>query len=118
VDDEEIFITLVEKSIEGYGYHVLVASSWKDAVQLCNQQEGSIDLLLTDLVMPQMSGSQLAIEISSLYPNIKTLFMSGYTESEFIKNAREDQSLEFIQKPFTPIDLAKKIRVVLDRNNK
>jgi CheY-like chemotaxis protein len=89
------------------------ASGGKEAVRLCTERS-QIDLLLTDVVMPGTSGKEVADRATELRPGLKVLFMSGYTDEAIVHHGILDSHVEFIQKPFTPIAFAKKVREVLD----
>jgi hypothetical protein len=96
------------------GYHVLEASRGEEAINLCRENHSQIDLLLTDVVMPELSGAELAKQIKALRPTIRVLFMSGYTDEAIVHHGIVDSDVQFIQKPFSPPSLARKIREVLD----
>jgi PAS domain S-box-containing protein len=114
VEDEILNMQLVELVLETYGYQVLAASSPSEALHMAKKRTGGIDLLLTDLVMPEMNGRDLAKEVTSLYPDIKCLFMSGYTGNAIVHHGVLDEGIHFLQKPFSKKDLAAKVREVLD----
>ncbi len=114
VEDEEMLRELARRILELSGYTALEAKGGEEAIAICQQYEGAIDLLLTDVVMPQMSGPELAARIASLRPRMKILFMSGYTDSAVLHNSVLDPTLAYIQKPFTMDSLARKVREVLD----
>jgi CheY-like chemotaxis protein len=97
-----------------HGYHVLEASGGSQALSISEQYQSSIDLLATDVVMPHMSGRELAERLLLLRPNIKILYMSGYTDDTIVHHGLADPSITFLQKPFTPTELAHKVREVLD----
>jgi len=84
---------------------------------LCADRNEPIDLLLTDVVMPQTSGKEVAEQLTKMQPGLKVLFMSGYTDEAIVHHGVLDANVEFIQKPFTPVGLSKKIREVLDKTN-
>ena len=95
------------------GYAVLEAANATEAMEIARQARGKIDLLLTDVVMPGMNGSELADQLVSLYPGIKTLYMSGYTEFAVPLSDILRQERPLLQKPFTQQSLARKVRDVL-----
>lgn len=116
VEDEEVVRGLARKILEDAGYSVLVAPQGEEAVRLCNEHTNEIHLLLTDVVMPGAGGKVIADRLSALRPGIKVLFMSGYTDEAIVHHGVLDSNVEFIQKPFTPMGLSKKVREVLDSN--
>ncbi len=114
VEDELGVRKLVCAALLAYGYTVIEAKDGADALDLCAKHEGTIDLMVTDLVMPGMSGRQLAAQVASLSPNAKVLYMSGYTDDVAVRHGLIGASLAYLQKPFTPGALARKVREVLD----
>jgi PAS domain S-box-containing protein len=114
VEDEETLANLARRVLLKHGYRVLTASSGATAREVAAEQPG-IDLLLTDVVMPGMSGRELADELQRRFPDLKVLFMSGYTDDAIVHQGFLDPGLAFLQKPFTPYGLAKKVREVLRR---
>jgi len=117
VEDDEPVRVLTRAILRKCGYDVLEAQSGGDALILCEQHPATIHLLLTDVVMPHMSGRQLAERLRVLRPEIKVLYMSGYTNDAVIRHGVVDSVIAFIQKPFTPHTLAPKIREVLDSSD-
>jgi PAS domain S-box-containing protein len=115
VEDEAALLDLSRIILEKQGYHVLAASTPGEAIRLAKDHPGEIDLLLTDVVMPEMNGRELAKIILSLYPNMKRLFMSGYTADVIAHRGVLDNEAYFIQKPFSRKELAVKVREVLGR---
>jgi CheY-like chemotaxis protein len=98
------------------GYTVFEAGNGVQALQLLRQRGGSVpDLLVTDVIMPEMDGRRLAEEVRQLYPKIKIIFISGYTEDVIGTEGVLNPDVVLMQKPFTPATLAKKVREVLDR---
>ena len=95
------------------GYTVLEAIQGDDALRLCKEHPGAIDLLLTDVMMPGISGRELAERAAVLRPETKVLFMSGYTDDAVLRHGVFDADLAFIQKPFKPAELAEKVRTLL-----
>jgi signal transduction histidine kinase/CheY-like chemotaxis protein len=100
--------------LQRYGYHVLEAASGSEAVVLCDAYAETIHLLLTDLVMPRMSGRELAGQLGLKRPAMRVLYMSGYTDDTVIRHGLLEATISFIQKPLSPLPLARKVRGVLD----
>ncbi len=114
VEDEANLRRLARQSLENQGYSVLEAADGAAAIQLSNAHPGPIHLLLTDVIMPGMNGRELALRISSLRPETKVLYMSGYTENAIGHNGTLDAGVNLLQKPFTLPALKAKVREVLD----
>ena len=110
VEDEDSVRTVAVEILRSNGYHVLTASSGRQALDEVKSFQGRIDLLLTDVIMPQMKGTELAVRLQDLIPGIKVLFMSGYNEESVLGDARNI----LIQKPFSPQSLARRVRELLD----
>ncbi len=114
VEDEEPILQMTKEMIERQGYTVLAASTPGEALRLAREHAGEIHLVLTDIVMPEMNGRDLAAELLSLHPRIKRLFMSGYTADVIADNGILHDGVHFIQKPFSGTELAARIRAALD----
>ena len=114
VEDEEIVRVFIEATLHNYGYKILFARSGSEAVALVESYTEPIHLLLTDINMPKMKGNQLADTLSVSHPTMKVLFMSGYTEDTVVHQGIVDRGIHFIQKPFSPEALLKKIRGIMD----
>ena len=112
-DDEDEVRSLVFDLLESNGYKVLTARNGIEAEENAERYGGSIQLLITDVVMPGMSGPELASRITSRYPKAKVLFMSGYTDDAVIHNGALTAGLNYLQKPFTPNNLLKKVCEIL-----
>jgi CheY-like chemotaxis protein len=115
VEDEEEVRKLTVQILSKHGYTVLEASSGDEALRICEQHEVPIDLMITDVVMPQMNGKELSDRFKGLRPNAKVLFTSGYTEHVVVHHGVLEKGLNYIQKPFSVDGLARKVREVLDK---
>ncbi len=113
VEDEELLRTPIREILERQGYSVLEASHGEEALGVARQYPGPINLLLSDIVMPGMNGRDLAGQLSRIRPDLKVLFMSGYTHNAIVHHGVLEEGLAFLEKPFTPEALAVKIRQVL-----
>jgi two-component system, cell cycle sensor histidine kinase and response regulator CckA len=114
VEDDPAVRKLSRRILERAGYKVLEAESGREALELARHANGGIPLVVTDLVMPDMSGTELAAELAALYPEIRVLFMSGYTDDAVVRHGLLAVGRAFIQKPFTPDALTRKVRETLD----
>jgi signal transduction histidine kinase len=114
VEDEAILLTLATRVLEDQGYTVLVGANGPDALQVAERHGGVIHLLVTDVVMPQMSGRVLADLLRPRCPGVRVLFTSGYTEDAILRHGVIEADIHFLQKPFLPSALVRKIREVLD----
>ena len=114
VDDDESIRKLISDTLKPLGYSVSDGGSAEAILELLAHTDKTFDLLLTDMIMPGVSGKELAEKVKKKYPQIKVIFMSGYT-SDMIANQGELKSVKvFIQKPLSPLNLANRIREVLD----
>jgi len=114
VEDEPSVRALAARVLRAQGYTVLVADNGAEALQVIQTHTGVIDLLVTDVVMPEMSGKALAEHVMRHYPGIRVLFISGYTDRAIVHHGRLERDVAFLQKPFTPLVLAQKVREALD----
>jgi CheY-like chemotaxis protein len=117
VEDEEAVRKLVRRTLEKQGYRLLVAASGVDAVRLAERYTGPIHLLITDVVMPQMSGRDTAERLKTARPGMRVLYVSGYTEATIARGGKLETGENFLQKPFTPQSLMRQVRELLDRAN-
>jgi PAS domain S-box-containing protein len=115
VEDDEEVRNLAVRILKKQGYNVLEASQGLDAFLICEEHEKPMHLLLTDVVMPKMNGRELADRIVSIHPEIKVLYMSGYTDNTIAHHGILEKGTNFMQKPFTVDGLARKVREVLDK---
>jgi two-component system cell cycle sensor histidine kinase/response regulator CckA len=113
-EDEQSIRDLVERMLVRQGYRAIVAVDPEEALRIASDRGQHIDALLTDLVMPKMSGFELAREVAALRPEIKTLFMSGYADSHLGSGMQLDEKVPFLQKPFTAAALARSLRDALE----
>lgn len=115
VEDEAAVRGLVRKILERAGFRVLVAEDGEAAWAMAEEMGGAIDLLVTDVVMPRMYGTELADRISRLQPGLPILFMSGYTDNERIRRGALEPGQAFLEKPFTHAELLQAARQLLER---
>ena len=114
VEDDPQVRELAHRVLQEQGYTVLEASNGEEALELLTSHTGPIDLLLTDVVMPGMSGKALADQLLRTQPDLRAIFMSGYTDEAIAHHGVLDPDVAFLQKPFSPTILARKVRDVLD----
>ncbi|MGV3710520.1 MAG: PAS domain S-box protein [Gemmatimonas sp.] len=114
VEDDDAVRRLATTALKRFGYNVIAASTANEAMTIIAEQADSINVLLTDVVMPGMSGPQLVLALREKYPTLKAVFMSGYTDDAVVRHGLLAAEVSFLQKPFTPAGLAAKIREVLD----
>jgi two-component system cell cycle sensor histidine kinase/response regulator CckA len=114
-EDDDMVRRLVRSVLETYGYRVLEAANGSAALLICERHEGLIHLLISDLIMPGMSGRDLDNRAAQLRPEMKVLYMSGYTDDTIVGQGFLDEGTPFLQKPFAPDTLAQKVREVLDK---
>jgi signal transduction histidine kinase/CheY-like chemotaxis protein len=113
VEDDASVCELVRAVLTSHGYTVLSARRPNEAEALCEENRDRIDLLLSDVVMPEMSGAELARRLTAHNSRMKILFMSGYIDDSLIRQGIQEKEVAFLQKPFSPLSLAKKVREVL-----
>ena len=115
VEDEPMLRRLMQSALEEYGYRVLLAEGPLEALSLLRGNEGKVDILITDVVMPKMDGRELAEEVQKLSPGMPVLYVSGYADNVVAHHGVLDKGVAFLQKPFTPESLARKVGEVLAR---
>ena len=115
VEDEAMVRKLACVVLMESGYRVLEAGHGEEALRICEERGASIDLLVTDVVMPKMSGKEVADRLVSEDPGMKVLYMSGYTDDAIVRHGVLEAGVAFIEKPFMPEDLSRKVREVLDQ---
>ncbi len=115
VEDEDGVRALASRVLQMRGYRVLVARDSEDAIHISDEDPGRIQLMVTDVVMPGMNGRDLARHLAAKRPNMKVLYLSGYTESAVFRHGVLEPETAFLQKPFAPEELVRKVREVLDK---
>jgi PAS domain S-box-containing protein len=114
-EDDADVAALASRVLQEAGYQLLLAMDGKNALELVVENDFQADLLVTDLIMPGMNGKELAEKIKEKLPGIRILFSSGYTDNHLVHNGQLDSEIDFLQKPYSPIDLLKKVRQVLKK---
>lgn len=114
VEDEESVRSVTREVLETEGYRVLEAQDAIDGIRLCEQHQGRINLVLTDVVMPGMNGRDMARKLVEMHPELRVIFMSGYTDNPVLREAFADCCTVYLQKPFTVQTLREKVRAVLN----
>jgi two-component system cell cycle sensor histidine kinase/response regulator CckA len=113
-EDEDGVRSLTREVLEKYGYRVLEAANGEEALSVADRYDGPVDLLLSDVVMPEVNGRVLAERLSGVTPSLRVLFMSGYSDEAVYRHGEISPNAAFIEKPFTDRTLARKVREVLD----
>ena len=113
-EDEDGVRSLTREVLEKYGYTVLEAANGEEALKVADRHQGPLHLLLSDVVMPRMGGPELAQELVARRPEVKVLYMSGYTDHPMVRRGVVNAGVAFLQKPFTPTVLVSRIREVLE----
>ena len=114
VEDDDSLRKLLQNTLQQYGYKVLEAENGEGALKVSEAYVGSIDLLITDVVMPKLGGKETAERLQSLHPRMKVLYMSGYTDNAIVHHGVLGTGLNFLQKPFSPEALLRKVREIMD----
>ena len=113
-EDDDALRVLARRVLVGQGYTVLEARNGREALEVCASHVGPIDLVLSDIIMPELGGKGLSEGIATSRPETRILLMSGYTDDDVLRRALVDRRTAFLQKPFTPVTLSKRVRDVLD----
>ena len=116
VEDDDSLRKLTRTVLKQKGYKILEAKDGEDALRISNEHEGTIDLMITDVVMPGMNGRELAEPLQSLRSEVKVIYMSEYTDNAIVHHGVLAPGLNFLEKPFSPESMAHKVRRVLDNN--
>ena len=115
VEDEAAVRNLAQQILQGCGYEVLTAANGPEALLAAQTHSGAIDLLVTDVVMPQMGGREVADRLTRMRPGLRVLYMSGYTDDSVMRHGIHEHEVTFLSKPFSAVALAEKVRAVLDQ---
>jgi CheY-like chemotaxis protein len=114
VEDDDTVRSMVTDMLTGHGYRLLEARNGREALAMFLDNKDAIDLVVTDIVMPEMKGNELGKHLNSLVPNVKILYMSGNSEKSLVAEVESDMSVDFIHKPFRVNDLLQRVRSLLD----
>ncbi|TVP56355.1 MAG: response regulator [Gemmatimonadales bacterium] len=114
VEDDEAVRAVAQRSLARFGYDVVPVARGVDAVRIAKEFDGRIHLLLTDIMMPGMNGVEVASAIAKLRPGIHIFFMSGYADQDLVRQGLLEPGTHFLQKPFTPQELAERVRRIID----
>jgi CheY-like chemotaxis protein len=117
VEDEPTVRNLLCEVLERSGYEVLACALPEEGIETCRLHAGQIDLLLTDVVMPGMNGKEMATRISGMLPELRVVFMSGYTEHVLLKDGQLDARIEYLQKPFSLQTLRQRVARVISETS-
>jgi len=117
VEDEPAILKLTTRVLEDFGYTALGTNSPAEALRVAAAHPGTIDLVLTDVVMPEMNGRDLAAALRARFPRMKTVYMSGYTADVIVSRGVLEEGVHFIQKPFFIAGVAAKVRAALDEGS-
>jgi CheY-like chemotaxis protein len=110
VEDEPMILDLCKEMLDSLGYQVLAANSPTEALKLAKEYRGAIDLLITDVVMPKMNGRELAVQLETSFPGLRTLYISGYTANVIAHHGVLSEGVVLLSKPFSKNELAIKVR--------
>ena len=113
-DDEPLVLSLTRSILARYGYQVIPAADGREALELWRNRQAAIDLLLTDVVMPRMTGPELAHSVKEINGDVRCIFMSGFDPDHLKNHGTQNLGCEFLKKPFTPEALLRKVRETLD----
>jgi CheY-like chemotaxis protein len=114
VEDEEIVRKMIASMLRGLGYSVVVAATPREALSILESHKGDLDLLISDVMMPDMSGTELQAKVAAMDPRVKALFISGYAPHDILGKEVLERGAHFLQKPFRRDDLARAVREILD----
>ena len=115
VEDEDLVREMISNTLTDLGYNILPAANPREAMRILDERDNSIDIVVTDVVLPEMNGNELVRIIKEKLPSVKVLYVSGYTDKGIVSGGVLKKGINYLQKPFTPVSLAKKIRQILDR---
>lgn len=114
VEDDDAVRAVTRRALIRFGYAVLPATGGSEAMEIAREHPEEIDLLLTDIMMPGMNGVEVAGAVSRIRPGIRVFYMSGYADQDLVREGLLTPGTRFLQKPFTPQELAERVRAILD----
>ena len=115
VEDDDAVRAVTRRALSRFGYSVLTAEGGQEAIRIAEEHPEAIKLLLTDIMMPGMNGVEVAAQVGEIRPGIRVFYMSGYADQDLVRQGLLTPGTRFLQKPFTPQELADRVRDILDR---
>ena len=116
VEDDPSVCRFASETLKSFGYNVCNSANGKLALEQIESNKNSFDLIVTDLIMPELNGKEFVSKVNKIFPNVKVIYVSGYTDNHIVHNGLLDEDVNFIHKPYSVTTLAAKVREVLDND--